>query len=155
MNRAVLISIVLVLFLIVSCKAPAEELLGFWKVEQVFIWNIDTSSWQEDLTAPKLYNQFRQGGSSCSQTENETYVMLIPPLTCYRVDSDQLINVNETKVEHQWGIQQGKLEIITQFTNVQGDPVKIKAISRKATQLEAQQDGFPYMRTAVVKITEE
>ncbi len=154
MNKAFLLSLLLLAYFVVGCTAPAEELGGFWKVEQVFVWNEDASIWQEDLTAPKLYTQFKVGDASCPQG-NGTAVRLIPPLTCYGLEGDQLLNNNEAGVERHWKIKSGKLEIITQFTDAQGKIVKIKAISSKATQQEAQQDGFPYMRTATVKVTEE
>ncbi len=153
MNKVHLISLLLLASFMVGCTST-EELNGFWKVEQVLIWNADASIWQEDVTAPKLYTQFKVGDASCPQG-NGTAVRLIPPLTCYSLEGDQLLNSGEGGVERQWKVEGGKLEITTQFTNAQGKVIKIKAISSKATQQEAQQDGFPYMRTATVKVVEE
>ena len=141
MGMAILISLILA-----GCAPPdPEQLIGFWKIDQVFFWDEAHSKWVQDTTAKPFYNEFKRGGANCPRSEGNTYVMFIPSQTCYLVDQNLLVERSSSILkEYQWVVRGNSLEILSQMILEDGNKVKVKTISVRASKEDAFKDGFPY-----------
>ncbi len=153
MNRSIIaLSLVMTMLVLACVPVDSEQLVGFWKVENIYFWDESKRQWLPDTTAKQFYNEFKKGGAHCPRSDEFIYFTLTPSETCYLVDGNVLVERGTpTLKEYRWNVHGDTLEIFSEMSLNKGEAVKIKTVSVRASKADALKDGFPYKNPLVME----